>query len=221
MIDPYYPKAGGGRKPYPLETRLHIHLLQNWFSLSDPAMGEALYEITPMRQFADLTLCAPIFEDTTIMSLRHLLEKHKLAPAILAVFNGYLQEKGLSLRPDTLVDATIIHAHGSTKNEDGKHDPEMHQTKKSDQYFFAIKVHIGADVESRLVHHVHGTAENVADVTQVAELLHDRENAVYADAGYTGVEKRDEHENREVLLATHHLFQSEQAQRAIQSQAQN
>lgn len=148
LIEPFYPKAGGGRKPYPLETMLRIHLLQNWFSLSDPAMEEALYEITPMRQFARLTLSAPIPEDTTIMNFRHLLEKHQLAPAILAVINGYLQEKGLSLRQGTIVDATIIHAPSSTKNKEGKRDPEMHQTKKGGQYFFGMKAHIGADVES-------------------------------------------------------------------------
>ncbi|MEO4016692.1 IS5 family transposase [Pseudomonas rossensis] len=176
LIEPFYPKAGGGRKPYPLETMLRIHLLQNWFSLS-----------------------APIPEDTTIMNFRHLLEKHQLAPAILAVINGYLQEKGLSLRQGTIVDATIIHAPSSTKNQDGKRDPEMHQTKKGNQFYFGMKAHIGADAESGLVHHVHGTAANVADVTQVAELLHGEENAVYADAGYTGVEKRDEHENRELI----------------------
>lgn len=130
LIEPFYPKAGGGRKPYPLETMLRIHLLQNWFSLSDPAMEEALYEITPMRQFARLTLSAPIPEDTTIMNFRHLLEKHQLAPAILAVINGYLRDKGLSLRQGTIVDATIIHAPSSTKNKDGERDPEMHQTKK-------------------------------------------------------------------------------------------
>ncbi len=152
-----------------------------------------------MRQFARLTLSAPIPEDTTIMNFRHLLEKHQLAPAILAVINGYLQEKGLSLRQGTIVDATIIHAPSSTKNEEGKRDPEMHQTKKGNQYYFGMKAHIGADAESGLVHHVHGTAANVADVTQVAELLHGEENAVYADAGYTGVEKREEHENREVI----------------------
>jgi len=199
LIEPYYPKAGGGRKPYPLQTMLRIHLLQNWFSLSDPAMEEALYEITPMRQFARLTLSAPIPEDTTIMKFRHLLEKHQLAAGILQVINGYLQDKGLSLRQGTIVDATIIHAPGSTKNKDGKRDPEMHQTKKGNQYFFGMKAHIGVDVESGLVHHVHGTAANVADVTQVAELLHGEENAVYADAGYTGVEKRDEHADRDVI----------------------
>jgi IS5 family transposase len=134
LIEPFYPKAGGARKPYPLETMLRIHLLQNWFSLSDPAMEEALYEITPMRQFARLTLSAPIPEDTTIMNFRHLLERHQLAPSILAVINGYLQEKGLSLRQGTIVDATIIHAPSSTKNEEGQRDPEMHQTKKGNQY---------------------------------------------------------------------------------------
>lgn len=178
---------------------LRIHLLQNWFSLSDQAMEESLYEITPMRQFARLTISAPIPEDTTIMNFWHLLEKHKLAPAVLAVINGYLQEKGLSLRQGTIVDATIIHAPSSTKNEEGKRDPEMQQTKKGNQYYFGMKAHIVADVEAGLVHHVHGTAVNVADVTQVAELLHGEKNAVYADAGYTGVEKRDEYENRKVI----------------------
>ena len=152
-----------------------------------------------MRQFARLTLSAPIPEDITIMNFRHLLEKHQLAPAILAVINGYLQEKGLSLRQGTIVDATIIHAPSSTKNEEGKREPEMHQTKKGNQYFFGMKAHIGADVESGLVHHVHGTAANVADVTEVAQLLHGEENAVYADAEYIGVEKREEHEGRKVV----------------------
>lgn len=146
LIEPHYPK-GGGRKPYPLETMLRIHLLQNWFSLSDPAMEEALYEITPMRQFARLTLSAPIPEDTTLMKFRHLLEKYQMAVGILQVINGYLQDKGLSLSQGTIVDATIIHAPSSTKNKDGKRDPEMHQTKKGNQYFFGMKAHIGSEVE--------------------------------------------------------------------------
>ncbi|MBC9740815.1 MULTISPECIES: IS5 family transposase [Pseudomonas] len=199
LIEPHYPKAGGGRKPYPLQTMLRIHLLQNWFSLSDPAMEEALYEITSMRQFARLTLSAPIPEDTTIMNFRHLLEKHQLAAGILETINNYLLDKGLSLRKGTIVDATIIHAPSSTKNKDGKRDPEMHQTKKGNQYFFGMKAHIGADAESGLVHHVHGTAANVADVTEVAHLLHGDENVICADAGYTGVEKRPEHEGRPVI----------------------
>lgn len=199
LIEAHYPKAGGGRRPYPLETMLRIHLLQNWFSLSDPAMEEALYEITPIRQFARLTLSGPIPEDTTIMNFRHLLEKHQLSQGILEVINSYLHDKGLSLRQGTIVDATIIHAPSSTKNKEGKRDPEMHQTKKGNQYYFGMKAHIGVDVASGLVHHVHGTSANVADVTQVAELLHGEENAVYADAGYTGVEKRDEHADRQVI----------------------
>lgn len=199
LIELHYPKAGGGRKPYPLETMLRIHLLQNWFSLSDPAMEEALYEITSMRQFARLTLSAPIPEDTTIMNFRHLLEKHQLAAGILETINNYLRDKGLSLRQGTIVDATIIHAPSSTKNKEGKRDPEMHQTKKGNQYYFGAKAHIGVDVESGLVHHVHGTAANVADVTEVAYLLHGDENVVCADAGYTGVEKRLEHDSRPMI----------------------
>ena len=152
-----------------------------------------------MCQFAPLTLSAPIPEDPRNVNFRHLLEKHQIAPAILAVINGYLQEKCLWLRQRTIVYATIIHAQSSTKNEEGKRDPEMHQTKKGNQYFFGMKAHIGSDAESGQVHHFHGTAPNLADVTHVAELLQDEDNAVYADAGYTGVEKREEHENREVI----------------------
>ncbi len=178
---------------------LRVHLLQNGFSLSSPAMEEALYEITSMRQFARLTLSAPIPEDTTIMSFRHLLEKHQLASGILETINSYLRDKGLSLRQGTIVDATIIRAPSSTKNKEGKRDPEMHQTKKGNQYFFGMKADIGADIESGLVHHVHGTAANVADVMEVAHLRHGDENFVCADAGYTGVEKRSEHDERPVI----------------------
>ena len=135
LIEPFYPKAGGGRKPYPLETMLRIHLLQNWFSLSDPAMEEALYETTILRQFAGLSL-ERIPDETTILKFRRLLEKHELAAGILGVINGYLGDRGLSLRQGTIVDATLIHAPSSTKNQDGRRDPEMHQSKKGNQYYF-------------------------------------------------------------------------------------
>ena len=125
------------------------------------------------------------------MRFWHLLEKHQPAAGILQVISGYLQDKDRSLRQDTLVDATIIHPPSS--NKQGKRGPEMHQTKKGNQYFFGMKAHIGADVKSGLVHHVHDTAANVADVTEVVERLHGEENAVYADAGYIEVEKREEH----------------------------
>ncbi|HCF2594081.1 TPA: IS5 family transposase [Pseudomonas aeruginosa] len=198
LIEPHYPKGEGGRPAYPLMAMLRVHLMQNWFGYSDPAMEEALYETTILRQFAGLNL-ERIPDETTILNFRRLLEKHELAAGILAVINGYLGDRGLSLRQGTIVDATLIHAPSSTKNQDGKRDPEMHQTKKGNQYYFGMKAHIGADAESGLEHSVVGTAANVADVTQVDKLLHGEENMVGADAGYTGVEKRPEHEGREVI----------------------
>ncbi|MBK3869249.1 IS5 family transposase [Pseudomonas stutzeri] len=198
LIEPHYPKGEGGRPAYPLMAMLRIHLMQNWFGYSDPAMEEALYETTILRQFAGLSL-ERIPDETTILNFRRLLEKHELAAGILAVINGYLGDRGLSLRQGTIVDATLIHAPSSTKNKDGKRDSEMHQTKKGNQYYFGMKAHIGVDEESGLVHSVVGTAANVADVTQVDKLLHGVENVVCADAGYTGVEKRSEHAGREVI----------------------
>lgn len=198
LIEPFYPKGEGGRPAYPLMTILRVHLMQNWFGYSDPAMEEALYETTILRQFAGLNL-ERIPDETTILNFRRLLEKHELAAGILAVINGYLGDRGLSLRQGTIVDATLINAPSSTKNKDGKRDPEMHQTKKGNQYYFGMKAHIGVDDESGLVHSVVGTAANVADVTQVDKLLHGAENVVCADAGYTGVEKRTEHDGRKVI----------------------
>jgi len=172
LIEPHYPKGEGGRPAYPLMAMLRVHLMQNWFGYSDPAMEEALYETTILRQFAGLSL-ERIPDETTILNFRRLLEKHELAAGILAVINAYLGDRGLSLRQGTIVDATLIHAPSSTKNQDGKRDPEMHQTKKGNQYYFGMKAHIGADAESGLVHSVVGTAANVADVTQVDKLLHE------------------------------------------------
>jgi len=198
LIEPHYPKGEGGRPAYPLMAMLRVHLMQNWFGYSDPAMEEALYETTILRQFSGLSL-ERIPDETTILNFRRLLEKHELAAGILAVINGYLGDRGLSLRQGTIVDATLIHAPSSTKNKDGKRDPEMHQTKKGNQYYFGMKAHIGVDDESGLVHSVAGTAANVADVTQIDKLLHGKENMVGADAGYTGVEKRSEHADRKVI----------------------
>ncbi|MCP9339442.1 IS5 family transposase [Stutzerimonas xanthomarina] len=198
LIEPHYPKGEGGRPAYPLMAMLRVHLMQNWFGYSDPAMEEALYETTILRQFAGLSL-ERIPDETTILNFRRLLKKHELAAGILAVINGYLGDRGLSLRQGTIVDATLINAPSSTKNKDGKRDPDMHQTKKGNQYYFGMKAHIGVDDESGLVHSVVGTAANIADVTQVDKLLHGKENMVGADAGYTGVEKRPEHDGREVI----------------------
>jgi transposase, IS5 family len=198
QIEPHYPKAGRGRHPYALETMLRIHLLQQWYALSDPAMEEALYEIASMRQFARLSLLEAIPDETTILNFRHLLERHGLAAKLLEAVNRHLQGKGLLLRQGTIVDATIIDAPSSTKNRSGARDPEMHQTKKGNQWFFGMKAHIGVDRDSGLVHTVVVTAANVADVTQTDKLLHGEEEAVFADAGYTGADKREELKDKQV-----------------------
>ena len=192
LIEPFYPIAGGGRQPYPLETMLRVHLMQNWFGLSDPAMEEALYEITPMRVFAGLSLTKPIPDETTILNFRHLLENNELAPEILRRVNAYLGRKGLLLKRGSIVDATIIAAPSSTKNAEGERDPEMHQTKKGNQWHFGMKAHIGVDADSGLVHTVTTTAANEADVEQVQDLLHGKEQVVHADAGYAGAQTRVE-----------------------------
>jgi transposase, IS5 family len=188
LIEPVYPKAGNGRRPYPLKVMLKIHLMQNWFGLSDPAMEEALYEIASMRQFAGLSLTKPIPDETTILNFRRLLESYELGAEILVRVNGYLSRKGLMLKRGTIVDATIIAAPSSTKNAEGERDPEMHQTKKGNEWFFGMKAHIGVDVDSGLVHTVTTTAANEADVNEAEYLLHGKESVVYADAGYTGAD---------------------------------
>jgi IS5 family transposase len=192
LIEPFYPEAGRGRHPYPLATMLRIHLMQNWFGLSDPAMEETLYEVASMRQFAGLSLLGAIPDETTILNFRHLLEENELALDIFARVNAHLTRKGLLLKRGSMVDATIIAAPSSTKNADGERDPEMHQTKKGEQWYFGMKAHVGADVDSGLVHTVVTTAANEADVEVVDELLHGKEEVVYADAGYAGADKRVE-----------------------------
>ena len=197
LIEPHYPKAGGGRRPYPLATMLRIHCLQQWYGLSDPAMEEELYEIASMRQFAGLSLArGTVPDETTILNFRHLLEQHGLAREIFETVKAYLQAAGLLLRQGTIVDATIIAAPSSTKNSTGERDPEMHQTKKGNQWYFGMKAHVGVDAESGLVHSVVGTPANVADVTQAHDLLHGDETVAFGDAGYTGVEQRPERRRR-------------------------
>lgn len=181
-----------GRQPYALATMLRIHFLQQWYALSDPAMEEALVDTSVMRRFAQLGGLDDIPDETTILNFRRLLETHGVAEKILKQVNAHLRRKGLSLRSGTIVDATIINAPSSTKNADGERDPEMHQAKKGNQWFFGMKAHIGVDDASGLVHHVECTAANVSDVTQAHRLLHGKEDVVYGDSGYTGVAKRDE-----------------------------
>ncbi|TBR07757.1 MAG: IS5 family transposase [Lysobacter sp.] len=193
LIEPHYPKTGRpGRQPYALETMLRIHFLQQWYALSDPAMEEALYDTAVMRRFARIGGLSDIPDETTILNFRRLLETHGLARSIFERVNAHLMRRGLSLRAGTIVDATIIAAPSSTKNAEGARDPEMHQTKKGNQWHFGMKAHIGVDEFSGLVHHVECTAANVADVTQAHRLLHGREDTICGDSGYTGVDRREE-----------------------------
>ncbi len=193
LIAPHYPKLGRpGRQPYPVATMLRIHFLQQWYALSDPGMEEALYEMPVMRRFARLGGLENIPDETTILNFRRLLEANGLAEQLFERVNAHLSRKGQSLRAGTIVDATIIAAPSSTKNQDGERDPEMHQTKKGHQWHFGMKAHIGVDAASGLVHHVACTAANVADVTQTHKLLHGKEDTVCGDSGYTGVDKREE-----------------------------
>jgi len=193
LIEPHYPTLGRpGRQPYPLATMLRIHFLQQWYALSDPAMEEALYDTPVMRRFAQLGGLDAVPDETTILHFRRLLETRGLAAKMLEEVNRHLARKGLSLRAGTIVDATIIAAPSSTKNADGERDPEMHQTRKGNQWHFGMKAHIGVDDASGLVHHVECTAANVADVTQVHKLLHGQEDTVCGDSGYTGAVKREE-----------------------------
>ncbi len=191
-------QALGGRPPFTVETMLRIHCLQLWWNLSDPGMEEELHERPLYRRFVGLDGAARLPDETTILRFRHLLEKHALAPQVLAAINATLAQQGLMLKTGTVVDATIIAAPSSTKNKDGERDPEMHQTKKGNQWHFGMKAHIGVDAESGLVHTVVGTAANVNDVTQAGWLLHGEETDAWGDAGYQGVDKREEFKNSKV-----------------------
>jgi IS5 family transposase len=194
LIEPCYPKVrddGAGRRPVGLQRMLRIHFLQQWYALSDPGVEEALYDSEAMRRFVGIDLGregAP--DESTVLQFRHLLERHGLARQILAEVNRYLAGHGMKLSRGTIVDATIIAAPPSTKNQDKARDPEMHQTKKGNQWYFGMKAHIGVDVNTGLVHTVTSTAANVADVAEVPNLLRGKETSIYGDAGYIGAEKR-------------------------------
>ena len=190
LIAPYYPEGRTGRPPFALETMLRVHFVQQWFSLSDPAMEEAFFDVPLYREFARLDAHGRMPDESTILRFRHRLEKHKLAEGILATVNDLLRSQGLLLKEGSAVDATLIAAPSSTKNKEGKRDSEMHSSKKGNQWHFGMKAHIGVDADSGLVHTVRGTAGHVADVTEGNSLLHGEEAVVFADAGYQGADKR-------------------------------
>jgi IS5 family transposase len=193
VIEPHYPNGRRGRPPIGLERMLRVYFLQQWYALADEALEDALYDSQALQRFARIDLSAEGVPDaTTLLKFRRLLETHDLCQSLFAAINADLTACGLLLREGTLVDATLIAAPPSTKNAQKQRDPEMHQTKKGNQWYFGMKAHIGTDRDSKLVHTVVVTAANVADVTKTAELLHGEETQVHADAGYTGVEKRPE-----------------------------
>ena len=193
VIRPHYPKGERGRRPIGLERMLRIYFLQQWYGLADEALEDTIYDSQAMRTFAGIDLSVEAVPDaTTLLHFRHLLEAHDLTRRLFAEVGALLEERKLLMKEGTIVDATIIAAPSSTKNARRERDPEMHQTKKGNQWYFGMKAHIGVDAKSGLVHRVSGTAANVADIAQTHVLLHGQEMEVSADAGYLGVEKRAE-----------------------------
>lgn len=187
VIEPVYPKAGNGRRPVGVERMLRIYFLQQWFNLSDPAVEEALYDSPVMRQFAGIDLGnEPVPDETTVCKFRHLLEEHRLGGEILETVNLYLQQRGVRISTGTIVDATIINAPSSTKNQQQERDPEMHQTRKGKQWYYGMKAHVGVDSKTKMVHTVVATAAHVADSTVLPELLHGEETRVWGDQAYRG-----------------------------------
>jgi IS5 family transposase len=187
LVAPFYPRAGNGRPPIGLERMLRIYFLQQWFNLADPAVEEALYDSLAMRGFVGIDLGRePVPDETTVCRFRHLLEQHDLGRRIFEAVHEHLEAKGLKVAAGTIVDATIINAPSSTKNADKARDPEMHQTKKGNQWYFGMKAHIGVDSRTKIIHAVVATAANVADSAVLADLLHGEETRVWGDQAYRG-----------------------------------
>jgi IS5 family transposase len=186
-IEPFYPKAGNGRRPIGLERMLRMYFVANWFNLADEACEDALYDVEAFRRFCRIDLGRERVPDaTTLMNFRHLLERHQLGGAMFAKVGELLQANGLKVSGGTIVDATIIEAPSSTKNSQNARDPEMHQTKKGNQWHFGMKVHIGVDSQSGLVHSASVTPANVHDSRELPGLLHGGETRVYGDSAYAG-----------------------------------
>jgi IS5 family transposase len=187
-LEPYYPNpTGPGRRPKGLERMLRIYFMQHWFNLSDPGMEEALYDSRVMRDFAGIDLGEePAPDESTILKFRHLLESKNMGAELLRLVNVYLDENGLKVSRGTIVDASIINAPSSTKNCDKARDPEMHQTRKGNQWYFGMKLHIGVDSKTKLVHSAVATAANVHDSQVLDDLLHGEETRVWGDSAYTG-----------------------------------
>ena len=190
LVEPHYPKAGNGRRPVGLSIMLRTFFMQQWFNLSDPGVEEAFYESATLRRFAGVDLgVAPAPDETTVLRFRHLLEQYDLCGAMLEAVNLHLEAKGIRIATGTIVDATIIHAPSSTRNEKKERDPAMHQTRKGKQWYFGLKAHIGVDSKEGTVHSVATSAANVSDVHMLPDLLHGEERKVWGDGGYQGQTK--------------------------------
>lgn len=198
IIEPYYPKNKIGRPPVAIEKMLRMYLLQIWFDLSDPATEDAIYDSYAMRRFTGIDfMTESVPDETTLCKFRHLLEKNNISSQFFSAINRVLVQTGHMMKGGTIVDATIINAPSSTKNAAKKRDPEMHQTKKGNEWYFGMKCHIGVDAGSGLVHTLAVTAANESDISQTKNLLREDDEVVYGDSGYLGVEKRPEIANDE------------------------
>jgi len=187
VIEPHYPKGKRGRPPIGLARMLRLHFLQRWFSLSDEAVEDTLYDMPAFREFVGVDLWNEAAPDApTLLKYRRRLERHELTRQLFESVNEQLSREGLQMR-----EGTLIYAPPSTKNADRARDPQMHQTRKGNEWYFGMKAHIGADEDSGLVHTLHATAANKADVSQTEHLLHGDERRVWADAGYIGADKRE------------------------------
>ena len=191
LIDPHYPKVGNGRPPVGLERMLRMYLIANWFNLADEACEDALYDIAAFRDFCRIDLGGERVPDaTTLLNFRHLLEHHQIGAALFAKVGELLLANGMKLSGGTIVDATLIAAPPSTKNLEQSRDPEMHQSKKGNQWYFGMKLHVGADSQSGLIHSASVTAGNVHDSQELHNLLHGKETRLYGDSAYRGEKQR-------------------------------
>lgn len=193
-----YRKSTAGPKGYPLSSMLRVHVMQLVYNLSDPGMEDELYEIESMRRFAGLRLSTGIPDETTILNFRRFLETNKFGSKLFDTIKDHLAQQGLMLKQGTIIDATIIEAPTSTKNQSGERDLEMHQVKKGNEWHFGMKMHIGVDDAHGLIHSLCTTPANAHDITQADKLLHGKEKTAWLDAGYTGIEKRPEHCGRDI-----------------------
>jgi IS5 family transposase len=196
IIQPYYPSGKRGRPTRGIETMLRMYLMQNWFNLSDEAIEDAVYDSYAMRTFMHIDFTEQQVPDaTTLLKFRHLLEEHQLGEKIFADVTERLNAVGLIMHGGTIVDATIIASTPSTKNKEKKRDPEMHQTKKGNQWYHGMKVHAGVDAGTGYIHTITGTAANVHDIEEAHNLIREDDHVVYGDSGYLGIEKHDEIKN--------------------------